>query len=87
LVGCAVVEIALAFKRAHAAPLANRGFESGNLASWGSRTDSTLLPCGTNGVVVPFTFTNISPPPGVGQLTVSAFGDINNNLETVEVYV
>ena len=35
---------------------------------------------------VPFTFTDISPPPATGQLTVSAFGDINNIVETVEVY-
>jgi hypothetical protein len=35
---------------------------------------------------VPFTFTSLSPPPGVGVLTVSAFGDINNNVETVDVY-
>lgn len=35
---------------------------------------------------VPFTFTSLSPPPGPGVLTVSAFGDINNNIETVEVY-
>jgi hypothetical protein len=35
---------------------------------------------------IPFTFTSLSPPPGPGLLTVSAFGDINNSVETVEVY-
>jgi hypothetical protein len=40
----------------------------------------------TRPLSVLFTFSSLSAPGGIGLLVVSAAGDINNNVETVQVY-